>query len=245
MKKPKINIIKLNIITAAIITLICISCKPNSTPLELKNEISKNIKDLKPLGQKLQNRIILILQKDTGCKNQKYTDYKKQKEASGTQNFNPLKNEVLKKSTKEKLQIISTNLENQKAQEDREIAKIAASNYDFLSTFKNYPDKEIPDYRRMQLKRMIYSSLGYEKQKIEALKKNLEKSSEKNKDEIQELLDSLITIQINLENSQEIIKLHNQPTEEEGKKLLKEAGRLLDIKEQFSKYFHELIEYCN
>ncbi|WP_424632623.1 complement regulator-acquiring protein [Borreliella lusitaniae] len=235
MKKPKINIIKLNIIKAAIITLICISCKSNNMPLGLKSEISKDIKDLTSLGQEFKNSIASILQKDTGHKKQK---------VSRTQNFNPLKNEDPNKSTEEKLKVIGKYLENQKAQEEREIAKIAASNYDFLSTFEIYPNQKTADYKLMQLKRMIYSSLDYDKQKIEALKKVLEKINEKNKDAAQKLLEDMITTQRDLEPIKEITgeeKL-NRLTEEERKKLLQEADRLLSIKEQFAQYLHELIE---
>ncbi|WNY67341.1 complement regulator-acquiring protein [Borreliella lusitaniae] len=235
MKKPKINIIKLNIIKAAIITLICISCKSNNMPLGLKNEISKDIKDLTSLGQEFKNSIASILQKDTGHKKQK---------VSRTQNFDPLKNEDPNKSTEEKLKVIGKYLENQKAQEDREIAKIAAANYDFLSTFKIYPNQEMADYTRMRLKRMIYSSLDYDKQKIEALKKVLEKINEKDKDKAQKLLEDMITIQIDLEPIKEITEEEklNRLNEEERKKFLQAAVALLNIKGQFAQYLHELIE---
>ncbi|WNY67339.1 complement regulator-acquiring protein [Borreliella lusitaniae] len=240
MKKPKINIIKFNIIKAAIITLICISCKPNSMPLELKNEISTNIKDLKPLEQKFQNRldrIVLILQKDAKCK--------KQKEALITQTFNPLKNEDLRKSEAEQLQIINTYLKDQEAQEDREIAKIAASNYDFLKTFKIYPHEEMADYTRMRLKRMIYSALGYEKQKIERFKKNLEKLCEKDKDEAQELFKDIITTQRDLDSIKEIIEKANQLPEDLRKEVLKKIVRLLNTKEQFANLLNQIAEICN
>ncbi|WNY67340.1 complement regulator-acquiring protein [Borreliella lusitaniae] len=239
MKKPKINIIKLNIIKAAIITLICISCKSNNMPLGLKSEISKNIEDLKPLGQEFKNSIASILQKDTGCKNPK--------EALITQNFDPLTNEDLNKSTEEKLKVIGKYLKDQEAQEDREIAKIAASNYDFLSTFEIYPNQETDDYIRMRLKRMIYPGLNYEKQKIERFKKNLEKLREKDKDKAQKLLHDMISIQTDLKPIKEITEEDklNRLTEEDRKKFLQAAVALLNIKGQFANFVNQIAEICN
>ncbi|WP_210381218.1 complement regulator-acquiring protein, partial [Borreliella valaisiana] len=67
------------------------------------------------------------------------------------------------------------DLEDQKDQEDTEIAKITNTQIDFLENFKSEPHDTISEDIEMKIKRIIYSSLNYEKQKIDTLKEILEK----------------------------------------------------------------------
>ncbi|WP_420025303.1 complement regulator-acquiring protein (plasmid) [Borreliella yangtzensis] len=53
--------------------------------------------------------------------------------------------------------------------------KLLATKSDFLETFKSSPNRVLSKKHRIRLKRIIYSSLNYNAQKIETLKKILEK----------------------------------------------------------------------
>ncbi|WP_210374621.1 complement regulator-acquiring protein, partial [Borreliella garinii] len=74
-----------------------------------------------------------------------------------------------------KLKAISKKLQAQERKVNRKIAKIADAKLDFLDTFQPSPHIIIPKDEKIVIKRIIYSSLNYEKQKINTLKEILEK----------------------------------------------------------------------
>ncbi|WP_210380962.1 complement regulator-acquiring protein, partial [Borreliella garinii] len=73
-----------------------------------------------------------------------------------------------------KLKAISKKLQAQERKVNRKIAKIADAKLDFLDTFQPSPHIIIPKDEKIVIKRIIYSSLNYEKQKINTLKEILE-----------------------------------------------------------------------
>lgn len=79
------------------------------------------------------------------------------------------------KTKASKLEIIGKNLEDQNKQEYMGIAKIDTAHFDFLGTFKADHYDQLSKYEEIEIKRILYSSLNYEKQKIETLKEILEK----------------------------------------------------------------------
>ncbi|WP_424632620.1 complement regulator-acquiring protein [Borreliella lusitaniae] len=217
MKKPKINIIKLNIIKVAL-ALICISCAPTGTlpSAEPNKEISRSEKnkDSKPF------------KKDSKIKQDS------------------------KKSKAKKLKAAVEQLEAQKAQENKEIAKIDSQS-DFLSTFEISSDRDakLDEDNRMQLKRIIYSSLNYETQKINTLKEILEKLKEHYDDKRQHIRfmnNPALAIQVTIEDHAIELKtkLPNL-NQEEGEKLLNKTEQLLKLKQEFATILNTIIQDYN
>ncbi|WKC79427.1 complement regulator-acquiring protein [Borreliella tanukii] len=145
MTKTKLNIIKLNIITA-ILTLIFISCASDNTVIPKPN----NHTNSKENNQNFEN------------------------ESSKSEDLKP-SNQKPKGTTASKLEIIANSLEAQKEKENIEIAKIDTAYFNFLGVFKADHYDELSEYEEIEIKRMIYSSLNYEKQKIATLKEILDK----------------------------------------------------------------------
>ncbi|WP_420740392.1 complement regulator-acquiring protein (plasmid) [Borreliella yangtzensis] len=155
MKKLNLHITKFNIITI-MLTLIYISCAhDNQTDPEFKDfaDLKKNTQNFKNASDRFQN---------FGSSNRTYQNLKFEIEKSH-------------RNTISKLKKIGEQLKADKEKENTEIAKIANTQFDFLETFKTSPDKVISKEDRIQLKRIIYSSLNYNTQKIETLKEILEK----------------------------------------------------------------------
>nr|WKD00373.1 complement regulator-acquiring protein [Borreliella bissettiae] len=138
----------LNIITM-ILTLICISCAPLSKSDPKVNESTNPKKRTNP--EKIAQN---------------------PEDASG--DFRPSDQELLETIISE-LKAIGKKLEDTRKEEDTQIAKIAAENFDFLNTFKVSPSDTIDESIQIKIKRIIYSSLDYQKEKIETLKEILEK----------------------------------------------------------------------
>ncbi|WNY66397.1 complement regulator-acquiring protein (plasmid) [Borreliella andersonii] len=77
-------------------------------------------------------------------------------------------------NTISELKAIGKKLEDQKKEENTQIAKIVAEKFDFIHTFKTSPYELFDESIQMKIKRMIYSSLDYKKEYIETLKEILE-----------------------------------------------------------------------
>ncbi|MBB6043293.1 complement regulator-acquiring protein (plasmid) [Borreliella yangtzensis] len=149
MTNTKLNIIKLSIITA-ILTLILISCAPVT---KIDPNLKENTHNFENASQESQDLGPL-----------KKTN----------QELEP-SNQKSRKTIISELEAIGNTLKDQDKQDNVQIAKIAAEKYDFLDTFKADPDEIIEKDTQLKIKKIIYSSLNYETQKIEILKEILEK----------------------------------------------------------------------
>ncbi|WKC89545.1 complement regulator-acquiring protein (plasmid) [Borreliella finlandensis] len=148
MTKFKLNVIKLSVI-AAILTLICISCTVNLLDPKSPTDVKENAENL-------------------------------ENEAG---NPGSLEQKSQEETTASKLEAIAKTLEAQKEKENTEIEKIKQES-DLLETLdsKIQPvyftepgtTEETKKNVKMQIKRIIYSSLDYEKDKINKLKEIIE-----------------------------------------------------------------------
>ncbi|WLN24559.1 MULTISPECIES: complement regulator-acquiring protein [Borreliella] len=219
MKKTKLNIIKLNILTTTL-TLICISCAVNKIDPEPKSKTNKkeNTKEFK----------------------------------NKSQNPDPLKTKNIEDIIS-KLKAIGKDLEAQQKQEKIEIDKIAAAQLDFLDTFKVGPRDLIVEENQMKMKRIIYSSLNYETEKIKILQGILEKLKQNPK--AHNILGSFLYhiswgIQFNIEECLKGIKkaitdeLHTLG-QEKAERLLMQIESSLKLKQRFAKTLKETIEDYN
>ncbi len=178
MKNSKLNIIKLNVITA-ILTSICISCAPfgNVNPNKLKNPTtsktskkvkrSNNSKNLKNLNSHANSENSSENNKnlENESQNSKSSNQHSQKETTISKSSNQNSQE---ETTISKLENIGKDLEVQKKEENTQVAKMAKSDgvqYDFLETFKLQGDDYFMFHAKMKLKRIIYSSLNYDTKK--------------------------------------------------------------------------------
>ncbi|WP_215536596.1 complement regulator-acquiring protein [Borreliella bavariensis] len=229
MKKTKLNIIKLNILTTTL-TLICLSCavnkidpKPKSktNPKENTKEFENKSQDLEP--SKKQN-------KDLGPLREKHPE-----------------------ATASKLETTLKILEAQKEKENTEIAKIANTRIDFLKTFKIDPHDSLPEDEKIQMKKIIYSSLNYEKQQIETLKEILEKL-DKNLQHKKIAKNFIYDIPISIQSRLDIIsKVIKKPikdelqilNQKEIEELLMRIESELKIKENFAKKLNETVDAYN
>ncbi|WKC81258.1 complement regulator-acquiring protein (plasmid) [Borreliella tanukii] len=230
MTKTKLNIIKLNIITA-ILTLIFISCAPDNTVIPKPN----NHTNPKENNQNFDNES--SKSEDLEYSNQKYQDFK-------------LELEKHQGNTASKLEIIKKYLEDEQREEDAQIAKIAQ--YDFLDNFKIYHYDNIRKDNRMKIKRIIYSSLNYKTQRIAILKEILEKLN--NEPEYKEIIRNFLYIiapgiQLILEDDLKSIKnklsAPNEEEEEESEKLLRFTEHDLNTKQSFAKDLNKTIADYN
>ncbi len=167
-----------------------------------------------------------------------------------SQNFKPSNQKSLdKEDIISKLKAIGKKLEAQEKKDTAKIAKIAAEKFDFLDTFKiGSHDLMIKD-NQMQIKRIIYSSLNYEKQKIDTLKEILEKLLAK--PEHQKILERFLysislMIQSRLNKGLDKIKKQaNTLPEENYNALLIDLESNLKLKENFGKVLNKTIEAYN
>ncbi|WP_210376817.1 complement regulator-acquiring protein [Borreliella garinii] len=225
MKKTKLNIIKVNILTT-ILTLICISCAVNKIDPESKSKT--NTKDFENKSQDL---------KPSNTKNKDL--------------------EPLEKNSKEtiisKLEKMIKDLEDQKDQEDTEIAKITNTQIDFLENFKSEPHDTISEDIEMKIKRIIYSSLNYEIEKINTLKEILDKLYKNHKYKTTArnfILNISIKIQFQIENALELMKEEIEDAseilnQERYEILLKHVEPSLNLKQKFEKILNETIKAYN
>ncbi len=167
-----------------------------------------------------------------------------------SQNLKPSNQKSLEKEDIiSKLKAIGKKMEAQEKKDNTKIAKIAAEKFDFLDTFKiGSHDLMIKD-NQMQIKRIIYSSLNYEKQKINTLKEILEKLKRNPKNtnilgKFMQHISWFIQYQIN-----EHLKLIQDElytlTHKEAKDLLISIESSLELKQRFKKTLNETIEAYN
>ncbi|WP_424632618.1 complement regulator-acquiring protein [Borreliella lusitaniae] len=172
--------------------------------------------------------------------------------------FNPAKNqEYYKKPKALKLETIPEYLkylEDQKNEEDEKIAKISSSSSDFLNTFEvssNLNNFTLDTDNRMRFKRIIYSSLNYETQKIDTLKEILEKikeqaTSKQNNEKFKDFFTQIaVGIQKSIEKSTVDMKNNKNSNQEEKETVLTRAKELLNTKEEFTKRLNVTIQAYN
>ncbi|WNY59887.1 complement regulator-acquiring protein [Borreliella burgdorferi] len=222
MKKEKLNIIKLNTI-AMILTLICTSCAPFSKIDPKANANTKPKKITNP-GENTQN----------------FEDKSGDLSAS---------DEKIMETIASELKTIGKELEDQKKEENIQIAKIAKEKFDFLSTFKVGPYDLIDEDIQMKIKRTLYSSLDYKKENIEKLKEILEilKKNSEHYNIIGRLIYHISWgIQFQIEQNLELIQngVENL-SQEESKSLLMQIKSNLEIKQRLKKTLNETLKVYN
>ncbi|WP_029357950.1 complement regulator-acquiring protein [Borreliella garinii] len=148
-----------------------------------------------------------------------------------------------------KLEKIGKKLEAQKEKDSTEIATIDTTVPDFLGPLKTQPYQHLGKNDEMNIKRIIYSSLNYEKQKIDTLKEILEKLLAK--PEHQKILERFLysislMIQSRLNKGLDKIKKQaNTLPEENYNALLIDLESNLKLKENFGKVLNKTIEAYN
>ncbi|WP_215539737.1 complement regulator-acquiring protein [Borreliella bavariensis] len=168
------------------------------------------------------------------------------------ENADPL-NKKNQKTKASKLETAAKNLENQKKQEYIKINEIDAQGINFLATFKADENDNLSQYEEMQIKRTIYSSLNYEKQKINTLKVILETLYNKLKHRYTSkefIYQIAASIQHNIDRALCLIKeaiikdnLHTQNQKES--ELLMNLESNLKTRQNFAKKLNETIEDYN
>ncbi|WNY66384.1 complement regulator-acquiring protein (plasmid) [Borreliella andersonii] len=220
MTKAKPNAIKLHIIVM-ILTLVCISCAPVN---KIEPKVNKNTKLKKTTnpGKTIQN--------------------------SENKSENPSRpsDQKILEDTISKLKAIGKELENQRKEENKQIAKIAAEKLDFLSTFKVSSYEPSDESAQMKdIKRILYSSLDYKKENIETLKKILETLLKNNHQTIVEIFLYQISWGTQFQIDQDLILIQQEVdslTLEEAKSLLTQVKSNLEIKQRLIKTLNGTLE---
>ncbi|WP_210370771.1 complement regulator-acquiring protein [Borreliella garinii] len=244
MKNSKLNIIKLNVITA-ILTSICISCAPfgNVNPNKLKNPTTS--KTPKKVKRSNNSRNLKNLNNHTNSENSSENNKNFENESQNSKSSNQHSQE---ETTISKLENIGKGLEAQKKEEDIQIAKSYGVQYDFLETFKLQRDDYFMFNAKMKLKRIIYPSLNYDTKKILALKEILETlDTDKNRRVARKFLETSRDIQLQLEDihlKKIQDKLHTLSIKE-AETLLQDVKRDLRIKQNFTKTLNATIDAYN
>ncbi|MCD2376855.1 complement regulator-acquiring protein [Borreliella burgdorferi] len=224
MKKEKLNRIKINTI-AMILTLICTSCAPFSKIDPKANANTKPKKITNP-GENTQN----------------FEDKSGDLSAS---------DEKIMETIASELKTIGKELEDQKKEENIQIAKIAKEKFDFLSTFKVGPYDLIDEDIQMKIKRTLYSSLDYKKENIEKLKEILEilKKNSENDPKIAAnfLYRIALDIQLKLEKhlksiNEKLDTLSKENSKEDLETLLEQVKSALQLQEKFKKTLNKTLE---
>ncbi|WP_215535846.1 complement regulator-acquiring protein [Borreliella bavariensis] len=247
MKNSKLNIIKLNVITA-ILTSICISCAPfgNVNPKKLKNPTTSKIP--KKVKRSNNSRNLKNLNSHTNSENSSENNKNLENESQNSKSSNQNSQE---ETTISKLENIGKGLEAQKKEEDTQIAKIAKSDgvqYDFLETFKLQRDDYFMFHAKMKLKRIIYPSLNCDTKKILALKEILEKlDTDKNRRVAGKFLETSRNIQLKLEDThlKKIQDTLRTLSKKEAETLLQDVKCDLKIKQNFAKTLNATIDAYN
>ncbi|WP_210368739.1 complement regulator-acquiring protein [Borreliella garinii] len=244
MKNSKLNIIKLNVITA-ILTSICISCAPfgNVNPNKLKNPTTS--KTPKKVKRSNNSRNLKNLNNHANSENSSENNKNFENESQNSKSSNQHSQE---ETTISKLENIGKGLEAQKKEEDIQIAKSYGVQYDFLETFKLQRDDYFMFNAKMKLKRIIYPSLNYDTKKILALKEILETlDTDKNRRVAGKFLETSRDIQLQLEDihlKKIQDKLHTL-SKKEAETLLQDVKRDLKIKQNFTKTLNATIDAYN
>ncbi|WP_419250426.1 complement regulator-acquiring protein [Borreliella afzelii] len=246
MENSKLNIIKLNVITA-ILTSICISCAPfgSVNPNKLKNPTTSKIP--KKVKRSNNSRNLKNLKSHTNSANSSENNKNFENESQDSKSSNQNSQE---ETTISKLENIGKGIEAQKKEENAQIAKFDGVQYDFLETFKLQRGDYFMFHAKMKLKRIIYSSLNYDTKKILALKEILEKldTTDKNRRVAGKFLETSRNIQLELEDTH--LKkiqdaLRRAPSKKEAETLLQDIKRDLKIKQNFAKSLNATIDAYN
>lgn len=246
MENSKLNIIKLNVITA-ILTSICISCAPfgSVNPNKLKNPTTSKIP--KKVKRSNNSRNLKNLKSHTNSANSSENNKNFENESQDSKSSNQNSQE---ETTISKLENIGKGIEAQKKEENAQIAKFDGVQYDFLETFKLQRGDYFMFHAKMKLKRIIYSSLNYDTKKILALKEILEKldTTDKNRRVAGKFLETSRNIQLELEDTH-LKKIQDAllraPSKKEAETLLKDVKRDLKIKQNFAKSLNATIDAYN
>ncbi|MBB6031914.1 hypothetical protein HNR35_000917 [Borreliella spielmanii] len=168
-----------------------------------------------------------------------------------SQNTNP-SNKKSQKTKASKLEIIGKTLEDQKKQEDIQIAQIDSALPDFLGTFKADDYDGLSAYEEMEIKRILYSSLNYERQKINTLKEILEQlnTNVQHKQTAKHFIYSIsLSIQSQLSRDlaliQNLIEDNLHTLKQKESEILITAESDLKLKENFAKTLNKTIEDYN
>ncbi|WNY65493.1 complement regulator-acquiring protein [Borreliella carolinensis] len=228
MTTTKLNEINLNIITV-ILTLICISCTVN--PITPKVKSYTNLQENTEIFEKNLEGF--------GSSDQKFVE-----------------------TTASKLKEIGKKLEAQKNEETTKVAGTLAG-VNLVDNLKIYPmyygkyekaqatkftvvDEDTQKTEKLQIEQIIYSSLNYEKEKIDKLKEILEKL--KGEPDCENAVRSLLYrkalgIQQQIDKHLELIKEEklNALSEEELKELLIHVEFDLMLKEKFKKTLEKTV----
>ncbi|WP_421114476.1 complement regulator-acquiring protein (plasmid) [Borreliella americana] len=237
MKKTKLNIIKLKII-AAISTSICISCTPLGKVNP--NKQSSRTTPRNPQKTKSLNNSENLAENSTKNPAENNQNLKKEYQNPKYSNQSPQG-----KITISKLDKIGKDLKVQEKQEDIQIANIDAQ-YDFLETFKLQRHDVFMHREKMKLKRIIYSSLNYEKEKILTLKEILEKLDKnfKNRRIAGKFLETAKNIQLQIEDThlKKIQDALHTLSKEKAEELLQHIELDLKIRQNFAKTLNSTID---
>ncbi|WP_419250352.1 complement regulator-acquiring protein [Borreliella afzelii] len=148
-----------------------------------------------------------------------------------------------------KLKEIGKKLKTQEEKDTAEIATIDTAQFDFLGSLKTQHYKDLSENEEMNIKRIIYSSLNYEIEKIKTLKEIIEKLKENY--EHQKILERFLysislIIQSQLNAGLEKIKNKlNTLTQKNYKAILMEIEYSLKLKENFGKALNKTVEEYN
>ncbi|ABH02189.1 complement regulator-acquiring protein [Borreliella afzelii] len=148
-----------------------------------------------------------------------------------------------------KLKEIGKKLKTQEEKDTAEIATIDTAQFDFLGSLKTQHYKDLSENEEMNIKRIIYSSLNYEIEKIKTLKEIIEKLKENS--EHQKILERFLysislIIQSQLNAGLEKIKNKlNTLTQKNYKAILMEIEYSLKLKENFGKALNKTVEEYN
>ncbi|WP_215540781.1 complement regulator-acquiring protein [Borreliella bavariensis] len=148
-----------------------------------------------------------------------------------------------------KLEEIGKKLEAQKEKDNAEITTIDTTVSDFLGSLKTQPYQNLSKNEEMNIKRIIYSSLNYEIEKIKTLKEIIDKLKETS--EHQKILERFLysislMIQSQLNKSLKEIKMKaNTLSEKNYNALLMDLESSLKLKENFKKALNKTIEAYN
>ncbi|WNZ69237.1 complement regulator-acquiring protein (plasmid) [Borreliella garinii] len=241
MKNNKLNMIKLNITT--ILSLMCISCS-------LIDQIDTKLKSL--TNPKESEKNFLNKSQNPKLSNQESLEKEEEEKEKEKEKEKEEKEDDDDDDIISKLKAISKKLQAQERKVNRKIAKIADAKLDFLDTFQPSPHGIIPEDEKIVIKRIIYSSLNYEKQKINTLKEILEKLYQYiDHERVLPLLmyflhRTAFFIQKEIEGCLELIqnRLHNLK-QNEFELLHETLEKSLTLKQKFAKKLNETIEAYN
>ncbi|WKC75747.1 complement regulator-acquiring protein (plasmid) [Borreliella valaisiana] len=236
MTNTKLNIIRLNIITA-ILTLIFISCTPDN---QINPDLSSNT-NLEKIDQRFKDR-----SRGSEELEHSYQEYQDLK----------IKIEKYKGNTASQLKAIKNHLENQKKKETEGIAKVDAeiaktgTQSDFLKTFIANSTYANRDKDLLAMKRIIYSSLYYNTTRVKTLSGILEKlnANSEHKEVVTNLLYSIaLDIQLQLDSHLEKITKDEShlPIQKKSEDLLEFARDDLKRKASFEKALNKTINDYN